>query len=66
MKTIEMSMAQATIENSIMTFVGDPPDTDFQLGYLAALVDTLTDIGGTDYGEFLILCRRNMAEGTPQ
>ena len=62
MKTIEMSMVHANIENNKMTFVGDPPDTDFQLGYLAALVDTLTDLGGTDYGEFLILCRRNVAE----
>ena len=62
MKSMEISLVHASLENNIMTFVGDPPDTDFQLGYLAALVDTLTDLGGTDYGEFLILCRRNMAE----
>lgn len=44
------------IERSIKTFINDKPDSRYQLGYLAALVDILVDIGGPDYGEFLVSC----------
>jgi hypothetical protein len=56
MKSMEMALVHGAIENSIMTFVSNPPDGKYQLGYLAALVDTLVDVGGKDYGEFLAMC----------
>jgi len=60
MKSLDTMMAQATVENMILGFVKDPPDSDFQLGYLSALSDVLSDLGGEDYAEFVFLCRRNM------
>lgn len=56
MKSMEMALVHAAIENNIMTFVGDPPDTKFQLGYLSALADILVEVGGKDYGEFVAMC----------
>lgn len=57
MKSIDMTLAHATVENSILSFVEDPPDTEFQSGYLFALCDILVELGGKDYGEFALLCQ---------
>jgi hypothetical protein len=45
-----------------MTFVADPPDTNFQLGYLSALANTLVEVGGKDYQEFVDMCASNMKQ----
>lgn len=60
MKSMEIALVHAAIENNIMGFVGDPPDTDFQSGYLFALCDILVELGGKDYGEFAIMCQNSM------
>lgn len=60
MKSIEMALVHGAIENQILTFVADPPTSNYQLGYLAALADTLVDLGGKDYGEFVAMCCGNM------
>lgn len=62
MKSMEMALVHASIENQIMLFVCDPPDTDFQIGYLFALCDLLVEFGGKDYGEFAIMCQNNLRE----
>jgi len=62
MKSIEMALVHGAIENSIMTFVADPPDTNFQLGYLSALANTLAEVGGKDYQEFVDMCASNMKQ----
>jgi hypothetical protein len=62
MKSMEMALVHAAIENQIMGFVGDPPDTDFQSGYLFALCDLLVELGGKDYGEFAIMCQSSIQD----
>lgn len=52
--------AMEVIEDYIKSFEGDPPDTQFQLGYLFGLTDVLRDLGGKDYGEMAILFSRGV------
>tara|TARA_Y100001947_G_scaffold158677_2_gene172583 strand:+ start:1077 stop:1295 length:219 start_codon:yes stop_codon:yes gene_type:complete len=39
------------IRESILCYLGDPPDTDFQVGYLAALVDVYRECLGQEGGD---------------
>lgn len=44
------------LDKCVMGFIGDPPDTEFQLGYLWCAVQMLKDFGGDDYMEFAAQC----------
>lgn len=59
MKSMDMMMVHADIENRILSFVKTPPDSEYQLGYLAALVDLLVDLEGSNYEDFLHMCIRH-------
>jgi hypothetical protein len=39
------------IRKYIQSFIGDPPDTDFQLGYLFCAIDLYRELGGEDYSD---------------
>lgn len=43
--------AISILEDTIQSYMKDPPSTDFQLGYLFCAVDLLSDLGGPDYAE---------------
>jgi len=60
MKSMDMVMVHANIENRILSFVKDAPDSEYQLGYLAGLVDLLVDLGGVNYEDFLHMCVHNL------
>ncbi|PZQ55765.1 MAG: hypothetical protein DI555_06990 [Novosphingobium pentaromativorans] len=45
---IEDGAASRYIRNSILGYLGDHPDTDFQKGYLAAMVDLYTEVLNRD------------------
>lgn len=54
--------AMELIEEYIESFRKNPPDTQFQLGYLFALVDLMRDLDGPDYGEMAISFARDVAK----
>jgi len=55
----EVSIMDA-LDTCVMSFMGDPPDTEFQLGYLWCAVEMLKDFGGADYTEFAAQCSSSL------
>jgi len=43
--------AMDLMEKYIHTFMDDPPDSEFQLGYLFCAIDLLAEMGGRDYSQ---------------
>lgn len=54
--------AISILEDTIQSYMKDPPSSDFQLGYLFCAVDLLNDLGGPDYGELAHYYMKRMRE----